>query len=36
MPGLPITGFARFINAMENGELKNMQVKEDNTIYKDK
>lgn len=35
MPGLPITGFARFINAMENGELKNIQVKEDNTIYKD-
>lgn len=33
MPGLPITGFARFINALENGELKNIQTKEDNTIY---
>lgn len=36
MPGLPITGFAKFINALENGELRNIQVKEDNTIYKDK
>jgi len=36
MPGLPITGFARFINALENGELKNMQSTEDNTIYNKK